>query len=137
MCMYYSYMYYVDVNTDSYSYDSWSGPLRAEGRLQSQAQEKEKERKEEGWPREVSLLFNATSLSSLPSLSPSHSPSLFLSLFLSLRLLDWRERRTDGPKRMKNERILVFKHLFDPKEFDVRGLMHDTISYSVIVIMHD
>ena len=41
-------------------------------------------------------------------------------LFLSIRLLDWRERRADGPKRMKNERIIVFKHLFDPKEFEVR-----------------
>ena len=36
---------------------------------------------------------------------------------------------------MKNERILVFKHLFDPKEFEVRELMHNTISYSVLVIM--
>ena len=41
-------------------------------------------------------------------------------LSLSLRLLDWRERKSDGPKRMKNERIIVFKHLFDPKEFEVR-----------------
>jgi hypothetical protein len=32
---------------------------------------------------------------------------------------------------MKNERILVFKHLFDPKEFEVRE-MHG-IGYSVIV----
>ncbi len=34
---------------------------------------------------------------------------------------------------MKNERILVFKHLFDPKEFEVREML-DIISYSVIVI---
>ena len=49
--------------------------------------------------------------------------SLYLPFFPLCRLLDWRERRTDGPKRMKNERIIVFKHLFDPKEFEVRDLM--------------
>ena len=43
-----------------------------------------------------------------------------------IRLLDWRERRTDGPKRMKNERIIVFKHLFDPKEFEVSEAYHSS-----------
>lgn len=39
--------------------------------------------------------------------------------FFVSRLLDWRERRTDGPARKKNERIIVFRNVFDPKEFDV------------------
>jgi len=34
-------------------------------------------------------------------------------------LLDWRERKADGPTRKKNERIIVFRNVFDPKEFDV------------------
>lgn len=36
------------------------------------------------------------------------------------RLLDWKERIADGPMRKKNERIIVFRNVFDPKEFDVR-----------------
>ena len=63
-------------------------------------------------------------------------PLLVLSLSFSLpplhRLLDWRERRMDGPKRMKNERIIVFKHLFDPKEFEVKHY-----SYTHIILSSD
>ena len=25
----------------------------------------------------------------------------------------------EGPKRIKSERVVIFKHLFDPKEFEV------------------
>ena len=25
----------------------------------------------------------------------------------------------EGPKRLKSERVVIFKHLFDPKEFEV------------------
>lgn len=35
------------------------------------------------------------------------------------RVLDWRERAPDGPARSKYDKIVIFKSLFDPKEFDV------------------
>ena len=35
------------------------------------------------------------------------------------RLLDWRERRADGPMKKKSDRIVIFKGLFNPKEFEV------------------
>ena len=41
-----------------------------------------------------------------------------------LRMLDWRERKKDGPIRNKCERIVIFKRLFDPKEFEVGILTH-------------
>ncbi len=43
-----------------------------------------------------------------------------MPLPLPLRMLDWRERKKDGPIRNKCERIVIFKRLFDPKEFEVR-----------------
>ena len=42
--------------------------------------------------------------------------NLFVFVF---RALDWRERAVDGPARSKYDKIVIFKHLFDPKEFDV------------------
>ncbi|XP_019848654.1 PREDICTED: HIV Tat-specific factor 1-like [Amphimedon queenslandica] len=35
------------------------------------------------------------------------------------RLLDWKERKGDGKPKFKHQRIVIFKHLFDPKEFEV------------------
>ena len=34
-------------------------------------------------------------------------------------MLDWRERKSEGPMRKKNEKIVISKRLFDPKEFEV------------------
>ncbi|XP_065906906.1 17S U2 SnRNP complex component HTATSF1-like [Dysidea avara] len=35
------------------------------------------------------------------------------------KLLDWRERREHvGPKRMASDKVVVLKHVFDPKEFE-------------------
>ncbi|KAL5457638.1 hypothetical protein EMCRGX_G034921 [Ephydatia muelleri] len=34
------------------------------------------------------------------------------------KVLDWRERAPDGPARSKYDKIVIFKSLFDPKEFD-------------------
>ena len=45
---------------------------------------------------------------------------LIMIVYLICRLLDWRERKNpDGPTRKKSDKIVIFKHLFDPKEFEV------------------
>ena len=36
------------------------------------------------------------------------------------RLLDWRERRSDATQpKMKYDKVVIFKHAFHPKEFEV------------------
>lgn len=46
----------------------------------------------------------------------------YLFSYTLCRLLDWRERRKSSEtdvRRNKYDKIIIFKHLFDPKEFEV------------------
>lgn len=41
-----------------------------------------------------------------------------------IRLLDWKERSEQtGPRRMNFEKVIILKHLFNPKEFEVLNMM--------------
>ena len=42
------------------------------------------------------------------------------------RLLDWRERRGGevGQQRTKADKVVIFRHLFHPKEFEVSHLQY-------------
>ena len=59
-----------------------------------------------------------------------------MPLPLPLRMLDWRERKKDGPIRNKCERIVIFKRLFDPKEFEVRIQTQQELNYCCLKCTH-
>lgn len=40
-----------------------------------------------------------------------------------VRLLDWKEKKATNIKP-KHNKIVIFKNLFDPKEFDVRRIQY-------------
>ena len=56
------------------------------------------------------------------------------------RLLDWKERRSDGVKKNKFDKIIIFKQLFHPKEFEVRTnyknlLVFDGAQHCVVIFL--
>ena len=67
----------------------------------------------------ISTSIDVSFIHHLPICLSIMCPSIHLSICPFVRLLDWRERKQDGPSRTKYEKIIIFKHLFDPKEFEV------------------
>ncbi len=45
-------------------------------------------------------------------------------------MLDWRERKKDGPARNKYQKIVIFKKVFDPKEFEVSAFITHARMYA-------
>lgn len=58
---------------------------------------------------------------------------LYQDPYCVCRLLDWREGRS-GPAKSKFDRIVVFKHLFDPSDFDVGLSMPKSLHLLVLVV---
>lgn len=48
-----------------------------------------------------------------------------VTMFLLHRLLDWRERRSTATQpKTKYDKVVIFRHAFHPKEFEVSILDH-------------
>lgn len=58
-------------------------------------------------------------------------------IIVGCRLLDWRVRKKDGPVKKKNERIVVFRNAFDPKEFDVSCCEEYVSTLSMRCVLED